>query len=132
MALPCTIQSQLPSPNDSVGAAVVHGGWRQPVQTRMVVDVVVLVEEIPAERLGVLERTETFREVGPVFERLELRFRERVVIGHIRPGVGFGHSQVREQQRHHLRLHRRPAIGVEDQLIPVDPLLEAAFTNQLF
>ena len=40
MALPCTIQSQLPSPNDSVGAAVVHRGWRQPVQTRMVVDVV--------------------------------------------------------------------------------------------
>ena len=61
----------------------------------MVVDVVVPVEEVPAERLGVLDRTESFREVRAVLQGFELGFRERVVVGHIGPRVGLGHTQIR-------------------------------------
>ena len=126
------IQSLLTSLENRAGLTVMDHRRREPAQARMVVDMVVPVEKAPTEGLGVLDGTESFGEVGAVLQGFELGFRERVVVGHLRPGVGLGHTQVRQQQCHHLRLHRRAAVSVENQLTAIDPLLVTAFTNQLF
>ena len=55
------IQRMLASCQDRPGLAGMNHRRGQPVQTGMVVGVVVPVEEGPAERLGVLDRTETLR-----------------------------------------------------------------------
>ena len=54
----------------------------------MAVFVVIPGEELLGERTGILERPETFRETGPVFQSPEVAFRIRVVIGYIRSAVG--------------------------------------------
>ncbi len=54
----------------------------------MVVLVVVPGEERAADLAGVLERAEAVGEVGAVLEGLELRLRERVVVGDVGPRVG--------------------------------------------
>ena len=126
------IQSLLTSLENRAGLTVMDHRRREPAQARMVVEVVVPIEKVPAEGLGVLDGTESFGEVGAVLQGFELGFRERVVVGHLRPGVGLGHTQVRQQQCHRLRLHRRAAVSVENQLTAIDPLPVTAFTNQLF
>ena len=60
-------------------------------------NVVVLAEEVAAERLGILDTAETFGETRPVLQRFELGLGKRVVIGNMRPGVGLGHPQDGEQ-----------------------------------
>jgi len=54
-------------------------------------------EEDLAEAAGVVGRAETLGELGPVLQGLELTFRERVVIGDMRPAVGLGDAQVGQQ-----------------------------------
>lgn len=71
------------------GAAIVHvGGGVQPDPGVPVV-VVVPAEEDLVERSGVLDGAEPVGEVGPVLEGLELGLGERVVVGAVRPRVGF-------------------------------------------
>lgn len=65
------IQGMLPSLDDMVGAAVMDRRRRQPVQARMIVNVVVPAEEVAAERLGILDTAETFGETRPVLQRFE-------------------------------------------------------------
>ena len=57
---------------------------------------------IRAELPGFGERGEGCREFGQVLEGLELRFAERVVVGHMRAAVGLGDAEVGEQECHRL------------------------------
>ena len=60
-------------------AREVHRRRGHEADTGMPVLVVVPSKERPQERAGVLEAIEALGELGPVFERLELRFGERIV-----------------------------------------------------
>ena len=72
---------------------------REPVQTRMIVNVVVPIEETAAERLGILDTTEPCRKSRPVLQRFELGLGERIVIGHVGAAMGLGDAEVRQAYR---------------------------------
>ena len=63
-----------------LSGAVVHGGRGHQADAAVGMFVVVPAEELLAVRAGVLDRTEPFREVGTVFQGLELRLGVRIVI----------------------------------------------------
>jgi hypothetical protein len=70
----------------------------------------------PAERFGVLNATESLRKLRPVFHGFEVAFRERIVIGGVRPAVGFGDAEIGKQQGRGLGSHRTAAIGMQGEL----------------
>jgi hypothetical protein len=76
----------------------------------MMVFGVVPREEDVAVSAGVLDGAKPHRERRAVFQCLELRFLERVVVGDMRPAVGLGDPQVGEQEGDGLRGHRRPPV----------------------
>src|SRR5690349_9960664 len=82
---------------EHAGAAVVDVGRSVVADPGMLVLVVVPREEPRAEDSRILRPTEPIWKLGPVLHGLELRLRERVVIGTMRPGVGLGNAQVRQQ-----------------------------------
>ena len=65
---------------DRAGGREVHRGGGVPADPGMAVDVVVLGKEPVAEHPGGRQVRECFGEVVQVFQGLELRFGERVVI----------------------------------------------------
>jgi hypothetical protein len=111
-------------------APVVDVGRREIAQPAVMVRVVVPREEIVADRTGVFEGAEPIRKLRAVFERAELRFGKRIVVAHTRPRVTRVDAEVREQLGDELAAHRRPAIGVDGQLMRADPLLEARRFDQ--
>src|SRR5690349_25124899 len=72
----------------------------------MAVFVVVPAEEDLAVAAGGLDRVEPVWEVGPVLQRLELCFAERVVVADVWAAVRLGDAEVGEQERHRLGGHR--------------------------
>lgn len=54
--------------------------------------------------------------------RIQLRLRVGVVVGDVRPRVGAGHAKINQQLRDRFGSHRRPAVGVDGELAPVDAL----------
>ena len=76
-----------------------------------------------AERPTVLEATEPIRELWPIFHRLELALRIGIVVGGVRPTVGFGHTQIGEQERYRFGTHRHATISMETDLAWLDLLL---------
>jgi len=97
----------------------------------MLVLTVVPREEAAAKAPGILSRAEPFGKVRAIFERLKLRFRIRVVIGRMGPRVSFGDAQIRQEERHGLRRHTRPSVGVDRELIFLDSLFLTGFLDQL-
>jgi hypothetical protein len=51
-----------------------------------------------------------------VFHGFEVAFREWIVIGGVRPAVGFGDAEIGKQQRRGLGSHRTAAVGVQGEL----------------
>src|SRR5882757_9988650 len=88
-------------------------------------------EEVLAVRSRVLPGAEALGEVRPVLERLELSFRERVVVGDVRPRVRLGDAEVGQQERHGLRRHRRAAVSVKRELAGLDSLARAGLAYKL-
>ena len=82
--------------------------------------VVVPVKERLAERSCVLDGAKPFRELGTIFQGLELCFRVRVVIAQIGPAVGFGDPEVGKQVGDDLGLHARSPISMNGQLPRLD------------
>jgi hypothetical protein len=101
---------------DLVGLTVVHLVGRHQADAGMVVVLIVPIEEAAAERLGVLDTAETLRKLRLVFHGFEVAFRERIVIGGVRPAVGFGDAEIGEQQCGGLGAHRTAAVGVQSEL----------------
>jgi hypothetical protein len=77
-----------PPGNALLGQSVMHVKRCQQSKARMMVLGVVPGEEDVAMRPCVLDRAETLREIRSVLERLELRFRERVVVRDVGTAVG--------------------------------------------
>ena len=101
---------------DLVGLTVVHLVGRHQADAGMVMILIVPIKEATAERLGILNTTETLRKLRLVFHGFEVAFRERIVIGGVRPAVGFGDAEIGEQQCRGLGAHRTTTIGVQSEL----------------
>src|SRR6202051_2865569 len=82
----------------------------------MVMLLIVPVEEAAAERLGILDAAEALWELGLVFHGFEVAFRERIVVGRMRPAVGFGDAEIGEQERRGLGSHGTATVGMQGQL----------------
>ena len=71
-----------------------HRRERQQLQAGMVVFVVVPVEEVPAERIGVWNATESVRVTWPILQGFEVRLRERVVAGDMGSAMNLGGAKI--------------------------------------
>src|SRR5262249_23919417 len=87
-------------------------------------------EEDVAVGAGVLDRAEACRECWAVLQRLELRLRERVVVGDVRPGVSLRHTEVGEEKSNGLGSHCRTPVGVDGELPGVDALPGTGLSNE--
>jgi len=116
---------------DGRGVAVVNVGGGVQAESPVAVVVVVPAEEFLAVRAGGLDRAKPGGERRPVLEGLELRFGVRVVVAHVRAGVGLGDAQVRQQQGDGLGGHRGAAVGVQAELPAGDALFRAGRGDEL-
>ena len=82
--------------------AVMDHGRRHQTQTRVVMLMVVPPKEGLAEAARIFDGAEAIREARAVFERAELAFRIRIVVGDMRTAVGFDDTQIGQQQSHWL------------------------------
>ncbi len=73
---------------DGVSLAVMDLVGCHQAEACMVVRGVIQAEEVTTEPLGMVFAAEAFGELWPVFEGLEVAFRERIVVGDMRPAVG--------------------------------------------
>ena len=87
----------------------------------MVMVLVVPVEELSAEAFGVLDAAEARREARLIFQGFEVAFRERVVVGRVRPVMRSGDTEIGQRERRGLRLYRSAAIGVRRELTRAIP-----------
>jgi hypothetical protein len=93
-------QHGLAALDHGVGVAVVQDLGREQTDTAVPMLPVVPREEGLAEAASTLDRAEALRELRSILEGLELALREGVVVGDVRPAVGFGNAQVAEQAGH--------------------------------
>ena len=108
----------------------VNGRWSQQPEAPMAMLLVVPGEELAAERQAVVVGRKPLRELGPVLKRLELAFREWVVVGYLRAAVRLDDAQGGQQLGHGLRSHRRPTIGVNRELALNNILFDARLADQ--
>src|SRR5208283_3501356 len=95
---------------DCVSLTVMYLIGRHQADASVVMLLIVPVEETAAERLCILDTAEALWELGLVFHGFEVAFRERIVVGRMRPTVGFGDAEIGEQERCGLgSSYRRPA-----------------------
>ena len=114
-----------------VGVAVMNRGRCHEADARMAMAVVVPGEELLAVRACILDTAKARRKVGTIFEGLELRLGEGVVVRDIRAAVGFGDLKIHQQLGHRLGAHAGPAVGVQGELVRRDVLLGDGFGDQL-
>ena len=70
---------------DCISLTVMHLIGRHQADASVVMLLIVPVEEAAAERLGILGAAEALWELGLVFHGFEVAFRERIVVGRMRP-----------------------------------------------
>ncbi len=90
---------------DLLGPTVMEILRGQESDSRMVVLLIVPVEERNIEESGVFNATKTRRKLRPVLERLEVGFRVRVIIAGIGAAMGLCNTQVGQQTGHRLGCH---------------------------
>src|SRR6266511_5772150 len=115
--------------DDGVVAGMQVGG-AQVADAGVVVDLVVPTEEPAAPRPGVADGGEPVGVVGPVLERLDMRFDELVDMRPPRPGVRLGDAQVVEELGDGAGDHRAATVGVDRQLVTVDTFFTARLVDQ--
>ena len=71
----------------------------------MVMHLVIPSKKVLAKGPGIFETAKLFGKRGLIFQGFELRFRKRIVIGHLGTAMALGHAQIREQERDRLRGH---------------------------
>jgi len=101
---------------DCISLTVMHLIGRHQADASVVMLLIVPVEEAAAERLGILDTAEALWELGLVFHGFEVAFRERIVVGRMRPAVGFGDAEIGEQERRGLGSHGTATVGMQGQL----------------
>ena len=107
---------------DDVNAAEEDIGRSEEVQALVVMGVVIPIEEVDAPTTTVACILEAAWIVGLVFERMEVRFRERIVVRHPWPRVASVDAELCKQLRKPVRGHRRAAVLVDQQLARFDSI----------
>ena len=115
---------------DGVGLTVMHLIGRHQTDAGMVMLLIVPIEEAAAERFGILDAAEALWELRLVFHGFEVAFRERIVVGSVRPAVGFGDAEISEEERRGLGSHRSAAIGMQGQLAGRGGMLRGGVIEQ--
>ena len=88
------------------------------------------MEEAPEKSPGVLDRSESSRELRTVLERLELSLAIRVVVGGMRTRMRLGDPELAEQLPDSLRSHGRPPIGMNREFLRLDSLALGSLLDQ--
>ena len=88
-----------------------HDGGREEADPTVSMLVVVPPEEDLPEGTPIFEGSEALGILWTVLERSELRFSKRIVVGHMRPAVGFRHAEIRQQQGDRPAAHRAAAVA---------------------
>ena len=73
-------------------------GRREETDSTMVMFVVVPTEECSRPSPGIGLATKTFGIIRAIFQGLELRFREGIIVGNMWTGVGLRDAQIRHKQ----------------------------------
>ena len=106
-----------------IGEAMVDVVRGQEADAAVSMLAVVPVEKGAAMGSTVLRGAEALGEVGPVFERLELRLGERIVVRDVLGReCALRDAEVGVEMRDHLRGHRWPAVSVDRELAGRDAL----------
>lgn len=126
------VESGLAGGVNGVGLSVMNLVGRHQADSAVMMVAVVPVEETAAKILGLFDGLEAFGEFRLVFQRLEVGFRERIVVGSVGPAVGFGDAEVGQHHGGGLGLHRRATVGVQGQpagrnVAPGDDVMEQLF-----
>ena len=82
----------------------------------VVMVLVVPVEELTAEALGIFDAAKAFGKPRLVFECFKVAFGKRVVVRRVWAVVRAGDTEVGQQERRGLRFHRSAAIGMQREL----------------
>jgi hypothetical protein len=125
-------ENVLPSPEELRSLAIMDGFGREQSYSRVAMFLVVPGEKLLRKSTGVFDSTEALREIRAVLERLELRFRERIVVTGMRPAMGFSNSQVAKKKGNGLGFHGGAPIRMESQLAGQNVLLATGLLNQPF
>ena len=91
--LPGLLECLLPSRKDFFRSPVVQRCRCHHSDAAVIMFVVVPVEKSTTESQRVFVAAKTLREIGTVFHRFELAFRERIVVGDMRSTVRLRHAQ---------------------------------------
>ena len=102
--------------------AVMDSRRREHADARVVMLMVVPMEERLAEGMPVLLRAEPIGKLRSVFHRLELALGKRVIVRYMRPAVRFHNAQRGQKLGYGVRFHRRPPIAMDDQFARLDVL----------
>jgi len=71
--------------------------WRQHGYPGILVFAVVPAKECATELFGVLNTAKAFGKFRAALQGLEMGFRVRIIVAHMRAAVGFGDTQLRQQ-----------------------------------
>ena len=120
------------------GALSLHGGSLAEVHRRrrhvtdagVVMPVVVPDEEATQVSTRVLYAVEARGEVRPVLERLELRLRERIIVGNPRPRERRRHPEIDERFRGGLGAHWAAAIRIQRKGVARDAVFLAGLLDE--
>ena len=109
---------------------VVDGGRGQQCQARMVVLLVIPVEESLGPAPDLDQGAEAVGVIGSILEGLEMRLGVAVIIANVGPGMALGDPQVVQQLLHRLGDHRCALVVMQGQLLRRDPLTLTAGLDQ--
>ena len=123
------VENYLTMRQDVSGLPAMDHGRRHQSETGVVMVVVPLKERL-AKPASVLDGAEAIRKTWTVFQGAELAFRIRIVIGDMRTGMCFDHTQISQQESDGFGFHGRPAIGVHRELTGRDVLRTAGVLDQ--
>jgi hypothetical protein len=112
------------------GLAEVDDRRLQETEPAVMMVVVVPAKERLTERAAIFDRSEAVRKLRAVFERSELGFGKRIVVGHVWPAVRFGDAEIGQEQRDGLAAHRATAVRVDRQLAWLNVVLRAGLGDQ--
>jgi len=92
--------------------------------------VVVPGEEFTAERSRLFDVVEALREARSILQRLELRFRIRVVVGNVRARMALSHAQIGKEEGDGLGRHRAAAIRMNGERVRENTFVGSGFLEQ--
>ena len=126
MSRPGRVHDLLPLGEDLWCSAIVNVVWGQHADAAVSMLGVVPRKERPTVIRGMLDACEAPRKAGLVFQGLELRFRERIVVADLRSAEGSRDAHICKKLSGALARHRRTSVAVQSDYVRLNTVLEAS------